>query len=307
MNPPLRIPLHRPPAPLAPSERARYEKSLLVAGIGEAGQERIRAARVLVVGAGGLGSPVLLYLAAAGVGVLGVADPDPVDSSNLQRQILHDEGTAGVVKSRSAASRLARLNSSVEVECFGRVTAEWLEAHGAEWDLLVECTDSFDSKYLIADWCARSGVPLVWGTVVGTDYQVAVFWSAAPDPWPRASLRSLHPEPPASGRSPCAATAGVLGPVAGEAGAVMAGEALKLIAGFGEPLLGRVLVCGAARRRTSVLDFAGPGVSEQPVKHPEAVPAPKGGSPSDEGSAPDAGPSPDESSAPNGGGGKDAS
>ncbi len=254
--PPLQIPLLDPPRPVTALERERYEKNLLVPGIGEAGQARLLASRVLVIGAGGLGSPVLLYLAAAGVGTIGIADPDGVAPSNLQRQIVHCEDSLGSAKSHSAATRLAALNSSITVETYGRITLKFLHEHGREWDLLVDCTDTFDSKYLIADWCKESGVPLVWGTVVAMNYQVASFWSAAPAPYPPTSLRSLHPTPPKPGTTPRASSVGILGPVAGEAGTIMASEAVKLIAGFGEPLLGRVLVSDALKRRTTIIEFA---------------------------------------------------
>lgn len=254
--PPLQIPLLDPPRPVTALERERYEKNLLVPGIGEAGQARLLASRVLVIGAGGLGSPVLLYLAAAGVGTIGIADPDGVAPSNLQRQIIHCEDSLGSAKSHSAATRLAALNSSITVETYGRITLKFLHEHGREWDLLVDCTDTFDSKYLIADWCKESGVPLVWGTVVAMNYQVASFWSAAPAPYPPTSLRSLHPTPPKPGTTPRASSVGILGPVAGEAGTIMASEAVKLIAGFGEPLLGRVLVSDALKRRITIIEFA---------------------------------------------------
>lgn len=254
--PPLQIPLLHPPRPVTALERERYEKNLLIPGIGEAGQARLLAARVLVIGAGGLGSPVLLYLAAAGVGTIGIADPDGVAPSNLQRQIIHCEDSIGSAKSHSAAIRLAALNSSITVETYGRITLKFLHEHGREWDLLVDCTDTFDSKYLIADWCKESGVPLVWGTAVAMGYQVASFWSAAPAPYPPTSLRSLHPLPPKPGTTPRASSVGILGPVAGEAGTIMASEAVKLIAGFGEPLLGRVLVSDALKRRITIVEFA---------------------------------------------------
>lgn len=254
--PPLQIPLLHPPRPVTALERERYEKNLLVPGIGEAGQARLLASRVLVIGAGGLGSPVLLYLAAAGVGTIGIADPDGVAPSNLQRQIIHCEDSIGSAKSHSAATRLAALNSSITVETYGRITLKFLHEHGREWDLLVDCTDTFDSKYLIADWCKESGVPLVWGTVVAMNYQVASFWSAAPAPYPPTSLRSLHPTPPKPGTTPRASSVGILGPVAGEAGTIMASEAVKLIAGFGDPLVGRVLVSDALKRRTTIVEFA---------------------------------------------------
>lgn len=254
----VRIPLHDAPLPLVPEDPdwERYRRNWLVAGIGEEGQARIRAARVLVVGAGGLGSPVLLYLAAAGIGTLGIADPDVVEISNLQRQLLHAEGDVGVPKPDSAAAHLGALNSGIRIESFGAVTREWLDAHGREWDLVLDCTDTFAAKYLVADWCAGAGIPLVWGTVIAMHYQVSVFWSKAPSPAPSTSLRTLHPRPPEPGATPASTQVGVLGPVVGQAGTAMATEALKLIVGFGEPLLGRVLVGNALAQRTDVLVFA---------------------------------------------------
>ena len=151
---------------------------------------------------------------------------------------------------------LSGLNSSVHFERYGHVTREWLDEHGREWDLIVECTDSFDSKYLVADYCADSGVPLVWGTVVSMAFQVSVFWSAAPAPVPSLTLRSLHPVKPAPGTTPASPKVGVLGPVVGQAGTAMATEAIKLLVGFGEPLIGRVLMTDAATQRADVLTFA---------------------------------------------------
>ena len=234
----------------------RFRRNWLVSGIGEAGQARLAAARVLVVGAGGLGSPVLLYLTAAGVGTIGICDADVVEVSNLQRQLLHGEGDVGDPKPDSAVRHLSGLNSSVHFERYGHVTREWLDEHGREWDLIVECTDNFDAKYLVADYCADSGVPLVWGTVVSMAFQVSVFWSAAPAPVPSLTLRSLHPVKPAPGTTPASPKVGVLGPVVGQAGTAMATEAVKLLVGFGEPLIGRVLMTDAATQRADVLTFA---------------------------------------------------
>ena len=141
------LPLLTQPVPFEAGDPAleRYRRNWLVSGLGEAGQARLAASRVLVVGAGGLGSPVLLYLTAAGAGVIGICDSDVVEVSNLQRQLLHGEADVGVAKPDSAVRHLSALNSSVRFERFGHVTREWLEEHGREWDLIVECTDSFDS------------------------------------------------------------------------------------------------------------------------------------------------------------------
>jgi len=162
----------------------------------------------------------------------------------------------GDPKPDSAVRHLSGLNSSVRFERYGHVTREWLDEHGREWDLIVECTDSFDSKYLVADYCADSGVPLVWGTVVSMAFQVSVFWSAAPAPVPPRTLRSLRPVKPAPGTTPASPKVGVLGPVVGQAGTAMATEAIKLLVGFGEPLIGRVLMTDAATQRADVLTFA---------------------------------------------------
>lgn len=252
------LPLINQPGPYEAGDPAleRFRRNWLVSGIGEAGQARLAAARVLVVGAGGLGSPVLLYLTAAGIGTIGICDSDVVEVSNLQRQLLHGEGDVGDPKPDSAVRHLNGLNSSVRFERYGHVTREWLDEHGREWDMIVECTDSFDSKYLVADYCADSGVPLVWGTVVSMAFQVSVFWSAAPAPVPSLTLRSLHPVKPAPGTTPASPKVGVLGPVVGQAGTAMATEAIKLLVGFGEPLIGRVLMTDAATQRADVLTFA---------------------------------------------------
>ena len=252
------VPLRCAPVPYEAGdpELERFRRSWLVPGVGEAGQARLAASRVLVVGAGGLGSPVLLYLTAAGAGTIGICDSDVVDTSNLQRQLLHGEGDVGDAKPDSAVRHLSALNSRVRFERYGHVTRQWLDEHGGDWDLIVECTDSFDAKYLVADYCADAGVPLVWGSVVGMSYQVSVFWSEPPGPVPPLSLRSLHPVKPAPGTTPASTEVGVLGPVVGQAGTAMATEAIKVLVGFGEPLIGRVLTVDAATQRADVLTFA---------------------------------------------------
>lgn len=240
------------------SDLGRHRRSWLVVGIGPEGQARLRAARVLVVGAGGLGSPVLLYLAAAGVGTIGVCDSDVVEEHNLQRQVIHGTPGVGTAKTASAAARLLDLDPAVRVECFGHVTRSFLEEHGHEWDLFVECTDTFEAKYLVADWCAEAGTPLVWGTVVAMDFQVSVFWSAPPAPRPATTLRMLYPRVPEPGTTPSSLHVGVLGPVVGQTGSAMATEAIKLITGAGDPLIGKVLIGDAAHNRYTTLPFAAP-------------------------------------------------
>ncbi|RLP07607.1 HesA/MoeB/ThiF family protein [Propionibacterium australiense] len=252
----VRVPLRNPVEPLGDAALARQRRTWLVRGIGEQGQARLAAARVLVIGAGGLGSPVLAYLAAAGVGTLGVCDSDVVELSNLQRQLLHGEADVGVPKPASAAARLGGLNSAVRVEQYPHATRAFLDEHGTCWDVVVDCTDSFTAKYLVADWAADAGVPLVWGTVVGTAFQLAVFWSQPPAGLPATSLRSLHPVVPGPGTTPTSSRVGVLGPVVGQAGTAMATEIIKLITGAGSPLIGQVLVGDAAQNRYQTLRYA---------------------------------------------------
>jgi len=236
-------------------QRERYARNLLLPGFGEEAQSRLLEAKVLVVGAGGLGSPVLLYLAAAGVGHLGVADGDAVEAANLQRQVIHSRGSVGTPKTASAAARLRDLQPDVRVIEHGRVTPAGAADLFARHDVVVDCTDTFASKYLVADACAAVGVPLVWGTIVGMSFQVSVFWTAAPAPHPAVSLRDLHPLPPPAGATPSSLDVGVLGAACGQAGSVMAAEAIKLITGVGTPLLGRVLVADAGAGRWDVLPF----------------------------------------------------
>lgn len=251
------IPLGNPITPLDVSspDRMRYQRNWQVNGIGLVGQARLRAARVLVVGAGGLGSAVLPYLVGAGVGAIGVSDGDVVEASNLQRQIIHREATVGQAKTTSAISHLEALNSGVIFSALPDITTEYLDAIGADWDLLVDCTDGFDAKYCIADWCATQGKPLVWGTVVGMTFQTSVFWSDPPTPWPSTSLRQLYPAIPEAGTTAEASTVGVLGSVVGQVGTIMATEAIKLITGVGEPLLGKVLIGDARTQAITILPF----------------------------------------------------
>ncbi len=234
---------------------ARQIRTSQLEGVGVAGLARLNAARVLVVGAGGLGSPVLSYLAAGGIGTLGISDSDVVDESNLQRQIIHCEKSVGSPKTQSAATRVTELNSSVSVIQHPGLSSANIDSICGAYDLLMDCADSFETKYLVADWCAENAKPLVWGTVVGTTFQVSVFWSAPPGPYRPTSLRELFGEIPVADTTPSADEIGVLGPAVGVCGSVMAGEAMKLIAGFGQPLLGRVLVGDISSGRFDVLRF----------------------------------------------------
>ena len=234
-------PLVEPGPPLTSLELARYSRHVLVPGVGDEGQRRLRNARVLVVGAGGLGSPVLLYLASAGVGTLGIVDFDVVDLSNLQRQVVHPGSAVGTPKVDSAAATLAEVNPGVVVERH-RVRLDATNALDLVrgYDLVLDGSDNFPTRYLVNDACALAGKPLVWGSVLRFDGQVTVFWSTPPDGRPAIGYRDLFPQPPAPGTVPSCAEAGVLGAVCGSVGSAMAVEALKLILGVGEPLLGRL-------------------------------------------------------------------
>ena len=241
-------PLVAPGPELTDAERARYARHLTIPEIGEVGQRRLRAARVLVVGAGGLGSPALLYLAAAGVGVLGVVDDDVVDVTNLQRQVLHDEASVGVAKVDSAASRLTGLDSGVRVERYRlRLTAKTAPDVLAGYDVVLDCTDNFAARYLINDACVALGLPEVWAAVFRTMAQVSVFWPAGWGP----QLRDLFPDEPDVVANAEVLGAGVLGAMTGQVGAMMAAEAIKLITGAGEPLLGRVAYLDVLGARTT--------------------------------------------------------
>ncbi len=243
-------PLVEPGPPLTPDELARYSRHVLIPGVGEQGQRRLRNARVLVVGAGGLGSPALLYLAAAGVGTIGVVDFDVVDVSNLQRQVVHPSTAVGEPKVDSATRTLAGINPDVRVVPH-RVHLDVdniLELVG-QYDVLLDGTDNFPTRYLVSDACALAGKPLVWGSVLRFDGRVAVFWSAPPAGAVAVGYRDVFPNPPAPGTVPSCAEAGVLGAVCGVVGSAMAVEALKLVLGVGEPLLGRMAAYDALSAR----------------------------------------------------------
>lgn len=243
-------PLVDPGPPLTADQLARGSRHLLLPGLGADGQRRLRAARVCVIGAGGLGAPVLQYLAAAGVGTLGVVDDDVVDVSNLQRQVVHGTGDVGRPKVDSARDTIADLDPSIVVHVHPvRLTSENVDEILRGYDLVVDGTDNFPTRYLVNDACVRLGIPEVWGSVLRYDAQTTVFWGRPPAGVPAVELRDLFPSPPPPGEVPSCAEAGVLGALCGQVGSVMATEAVKLVTGLGEPLLGRVLVVDALRGR----------------------------------------------------------
>jgi molybdopterin/thiamine biosynthesis adenylyltransferase/rhodanese-related sulfurtransferase len=230
-----------PLPPLDPAEVERYARHLLLPGLGMDGQRRLKAARVLLVGAGGLGSPAALYLAAAGVGHLTVIDPDAVEVTNLQRQVLHGTSDIGRPKVASARDRLLDLNPHVSVAALeARLSAENALALVRDHDLVVDGSDSFGTRYLVNDACVLAGRPDVHASIFRFEGQASVL-ATADGP----CYRCLYPSPPAPGEVPGCAEAGVLGVLPGLLGTIQATEALKLIAGVGQPLVGRLLLVDA--------------------------------------------------------------
>jgi molybdopterin/thiamine biosynthesis adenylyltransferase/rhodanese-related sulfurtransferase len=227
------------------AETRRYSRHLLLPEFGEAGQAKLRAARVLIVGAGGLGSPASLYLAAAGVGVLGLVDFDTVDETNLQRQILYGTADVGHPKLAAAEARLRDVNPLIAIE---RIDQPFAAGNARQlvdaFDVVVDGTDNFPTRYLVNDACVMTGTPNVYGSVSRFEGQAAVF--AAPG---GPCYRCLHPEPPPAGLIPNCGEGGVLGVLPGLIGTIQATEAIKLIAGIGEPLVGRLLLYDALAMR----------------------------------------------------------
>jgi molybdopterin/thiamine biosynthesis adenylyltransferase len=230
---------------LNPDEVARYARHIVLAEIGGAGQQRLKAARVLVIGAGGLGSPVLSYLAAAGVGLLGIVDDDEVSLSNLQRQILHDTGNVGMAKTESAARALARLNPHTRVVTHEmRLTTDNAVDILTGYDMVVDGSDNFETRYLLADTCEALKIPLVTAAVGRFDGSVTVLtpYETNADGKLCPGYRDLFPEAPPPGLVPSCAEAGVIGALTGVIGTLQAMEVIKLITGAGEPLVGRLLL-----------------------------------------------------------------
>ncbi len=223
---------------LSPAERTRYARHVILPGIGDTGQRRLRAARVLVVGAGGLGSPILLYLAGAGVGRITVVDDDTVDETNLQRQVVHGVADVGRPKAHSAVDAVSALAPGVDVvPVVERLTAATVLDLVADHDVVVDGADNFPTRYLVGDACARLGVPHVWGSVYQQDAQVSVWWAGE-----GPCYRCVFPMPPPPGAVPSCSTGGVLGASCGSVGSVMAEEVVKLLVGVGTPLVGRLLL-----------------------------------------------------------------
>lgn len=245
-------PLVEPADGLSPGELARYARHVIIPGLGLEGQCRLKNARVLVVGAGGLGSPALLYLAAAGVGILGIVDDDDVELSNLQRQVIHGADDVGRAKVDSARDSIRLVNPLVDVVTHHvRLDASNALEIIAGYDLVLDGADNFATRYLVNDACAMLGKPCVWGSILRFDGQTSVFWAAPPagSGVEGVQYRDVFPNPPAPGTVPSCAQGGVLGVLCAAIGAVMANEAVKLITGLGEPLLGRLLTFDALSSR----------------------------------------------------------
>ena len=238
-------PLVEPAQELSRDEVARYSRHLIIPDLGVDGQKRLKNARVLVIGAGGLGAPTLLYLAAAGVGTIGIVDFDVVDESNLQRQIIHGVADVGRSKAQSARDSIAAINPLIEV----RLHEFRLDRSNAvelfeQYDLILDGTDNFATRYLVNDAAVLAEKPYVWGSIYRFDGQVSVFWEDAPN-GRGLNYRDLYPEPPPPGMVPSCAEGGVLGIICASVASVMGTEAIKLITGIGEPLLGRLMIYDA--------------------------------------------------------------
>ncbi|SDS74071.1 adenylyltransferase and sulfurtransferase [Brevibacterium siliguriense] len=223
---------------LDPADRARYARQIRLSGFGESAQAALLDSHVLVIGAGGLGAPILSYLAAVGIGTITVVDPDIVELSNLHRQVIHSEAAIGTRKIDSAQERMNGINSSVQI----RTIPQLLTPDNALGlfdgvDIVIDGSDNFATRYLANDACEILGLPLVWGTILGFDGQVAVF-----DAKHGATLRDLYPEVPAPGSVPDCSVAGVLGPLCGSIGSAMAMEAIKVLTGIGTPLYNSVAI-----------------------------------------------------------------
>ncbi|HAP90179.1 MAG TPA: adenylyltransferase/sulfurtransferase MoeZ [Arthrobacter bacterium] len=234
-------PLVEPAGELTPAEVERYSRHLIIPEIGAVGQRRLKNAKVLVIGAGGLGSPALLYLAAAGVGTLGIVDDDDVDLSNLQRQVIHGVADVGRPKIESARDAIAALNPLVEVRLHNaRLDASNALELFADYDLILDGADNFATRYLVNDAAAILGKPYVWGSIFRFDGQVSVFWEKH-----GPTYRDLYPEAPPAGSVPSCGEGGVFGMLCAAVGSLMVTEAVKLITGVGRSLLGRVALFDA--------------------------------------------------------------
>jgi molybdopterin/thiamine biosynthesis adenylyltransferase len=241
-----------------PDELERYARHIVLRDLGGPGQQKLKAARILVIGAGGLGAPVLLYLAAAGIGTLGIVDDDAVSLSNLQRQVIHATPDVGRPKVQSAAAAIGRINPHVRVETHAvRLDAGNAPTLVEAYDLVIDGSDNFATRYLVSDTCFRAGRPLVTAAVSEYDGSLTTLMPhrAGPDGQPNPTYRCLFPEPPPEGLVPSCAVAGILGALTGTMGSLQALEAIKIVAGIGEPLVGRLLMFDARAMRFETVRY----------------------------------------------------
>ncbi|MFB9836509.1 adenylyltransferase/sulfurtransferase MoeZ [Actinoallomurus acaciae] len=234
-------PLVEPADELTVDEVRRYSRHLIIPDVGMAGQKRLKNAKVLCVGAGGLGSPALMYLAAAGVGTLGVIDFDVVDESNLQRQIIHGQSDVGRPKAESAAASIKEINPLVKVIVHNEpLSNDNVMDIFSGYDLIVDGTDNFATRYMVNDAAVLLGKPYIWGSIYRFDGQASVFWAEH-----GPCYRCLYPEPPPPGMVPSCAEGGVLGVLCASIGSIQVNEAIKVLTGIGEPLVGRLMIYDA--------------------------------------------------------------
>lgn len=244
--------------PLSTEELERYARHIVLPEIGGAGQQKLKRAGVLVIGAGGLGSPILQYLAAAGIGRLGIVDDDIVSLSNLQRQVIHETGNVGRSKLESARGAIRRINPAVDVDLYDiRIGAGNALPLVSQYDVIADGSDNFDTRFAVADACAAAARPLVHASIGRFDGQVTVLkpYETGSDGLPNPSYRDLFPQPPPDGLVPSCAQAGVLGVLPGIIGALQAMEVVKLVTGIGEPLVGRLLLYDALCARFDIIRY----------------------------------------------------
>ena len=245
-------PIVAPAGLLSPDEYERYSRHIVIPNVGVEGQLRLKNARVLCIGAGGLGSPVLMYLAAAGVGTIGIVEFDVVDASNLQRQIIHGASDIGASKAQSARASMLEINPFIDVVLHEtRLDASNALGLFADYDLIVDGTDNFATRYLVNDACVLLDLPYVWGSIYRFEGQASVFWAAH-----GPCYRCLYPEAPPPGLVPSCAEGGVLGVLCASIGSIQATEAIKLITGVGNPLIGRLMVYDALAMQYRTLNVA---------------------------------------------------
>jgi molybdopterin/thiamine biosynthesis adenylyltransferase len=249
---------NKPREPLSGSELERYARHIVLRDVGGSGQQKLKAARVLVIGAGGLGSPVLQYLTAAGVGTIGVIDDDIVSLSNLQRQLIHDTDKIGMLKTQSAASAMQRINPHTKVEQWPiRMSEQNAYALLSCYDVVADGSDNFETRYLAAETCEILGIPLIYAAVGQFDGSVTALkpfeFDSEGNPLP--ALRDIFPVKPSPGTIPTCQEAGVMGVLTGIVGTIQAQEVIKEIVGFGESLTGRLLMIDAKSMRFETITY----------------------------------------------------